>query len=167
MKGKKAVWLGGIVAALVTVGFGTYLAGGSRFERTFPGPADQPMVKDNVTGLTWQGCPAGLSGSDCLTGTISLKTWADATGYCTGLAWGGQSTGWRLPYVKELSSLVDRRKYLPAIDTTAFPNTPSNSFWSLSSDASYTSYAWTVTFNTGDVNSDSKTSHNDVRCVRG
>jgi len=137
-----------------------------RYEQSFPGPADQLMVKDNVTGLIWQGCPAGLSGSGCLIGTILTKTRDDAQTYCNGLNWGGQATGWRLPEIKELSSIVESRNYSPAIDTTAFPAS-SDVFWSSSPAAFNTVYAYDVDFSNGHVSFNVKTGGYNVRCVRG
>ena len=53
-------------------------------------------VKDEVTGLVWErAVPA------------TLYLWADAVPYCQGLSLPGFSTGWRLPSVKELASIVD------------------------------------------------------------
>lgn len=36
--------------------------------------------------------------------------------------------GWRLPKMIELQSIVDFTRILPAINTTAFPDTPSEAF---------------------------------------
>ena len=36
--------------------------------------ADQPIVYDNVTGLTWQGCPAGRTGAECQHDTATKYT---------------------------------------------------------------------------------------------
>jgi hypothetical protein len=41
-----------------------------------------------VTGLSWQGCAAGLTGGNCAGGTVGTYTWANALGYCAGLNWG-------------------------------------------------------------------------------
>jgi hypothetical protein len=93
----------------------------------------EPVVVDNTTGLTWQGCVAGLTGSDCATGSATIMVWADGLAYCEGLSWAGQSD-WRVPNRKELASIVDSRRTSPAIDLTAFPATPSNQYqWSSSS----------------------------------
>jgi hypothetical protein len=110
-------------------------------------------VYDTKTKLTWQQTvPSG--GYD----------WAGAKTYCAGLNLGG--TGWRLPTIKELQTIVDDSQTNPAIDTTAFPSTPSDFFWSSSLLAGSSSVAWIVYFFAGvtgglDV---SKTYY--VRCVR-
>ncbi|MDI7269334.1 MAG: DUF1566 domain-containing protein, partial [Myxococcota bacterium] len=96
----------------------------ARFTRS---GATEPIVTDNVTGLVWQGCPAGQSGSTC-TGTAGLYTWVDALAHCDGLTWGG-SSNWGLPDRFELQTIVDYgRPSAPYIDPTAFPATPSNLF---------------------------------------
>jgi hypothetical protein len=142
------------------------LAAQARFIKTEP-VGGQPVVADNTTGLIWQGCAAGLSGSSCGTGSAAKYTWQNALKYCEGLNWGG-STDWRLPDSFELQSIVDYGRTSPSIDTTAFPATPGNSFWSSSSFAGDTAYAWRVYFVFGYVfvNND-KTNTFGVRCVRG
>ena len=111
---------------------------------------DEPIVTDNVTGLMWQGCPAGLSHSDCSTGSFITRTWQGAPSYCEGLSWGGHED-WYLPSVIELSSIGNDHRTSPAIDTDAFPNTPSNYFWSSSSSAFNASNAWYVDLGLGNV----------------
>jgi hypothetical protein len=126
---------------------------------------DQPVVVDSVTGLYWQGCAAGLTGSPCAGGTVGTYTWTNALGYCAGLNWGGHQD-WRLPNAKELGSIVNERTSSPATYMTVFPDFHASYFWSSSSYAGSPSVAWRVYFNTGfEENSDK--SHDDyVRCVR-
>jgi len=127
---------------------------------------DQPVVVDNVTGLSWQGCAAGLTGNACGPGTAATYAWANALGYCTGLDWGGHQD-WRLPDAKELHSIVNQRTTRPAIDTTAFPATPSDSFWSSSSQADKPGVAWVVDHNGGSVGTLGKVFVDAyLRCVR-
>jgi len=88
-------------------------------ERYAPTPSSTGAeVHDAFSDLTWQRVPAP-----------EKKSWNDAKSYCDGL--GG---GYRLPGVKELLSIVDLRSAKevtdPAIDTTAFPGTPPEVFWS-------------------------------------
>ena len=120
----------------------------------------EPLVADNITGLNWQGCPAGLSGSGCTIGTILAEIWPNAPSYCEGLTWAGYSD-WRLPDSYELQSIAD---YGFPIDTTAFPATPSYYFWSSSSYVSNS--AWVVV-NMGYVSIIDKSNHVYIRCVRG
>lgn len=111
-------------------------------------------VFDTQTGLTWE--------RNAQTTTYSLEK---ASTHCQTSSLGGM-TGWRLPTIKELQSLVDIRALDPAIDTVAFPSTPSIAFWSSSLNANNISYAWVVNFYFGATNTDNLTANNQVRCVR-
>jgi hypothetical protein len=57
---------------------------------------------------------------------------------------------WRLPNVKELSSLADKSRSNPSIDPVAFPDTPVDFYWSSTPNID-PSYAWGVSFNVGTV----------------
>ena len=94
-------------------------------------------VTDNITGLMWQQAVAA--------GTF---TWAQAKAYCPTLTLVGHSD-WRLPTRIELVSLVDLARSSPAINTTYFPSTPSDYFWSSSPLAGSSSLAWYVNFDSG------------------
>ncbi len=122
-------------------------------------------ILDNVTGLTWQKCTMGQSGLDCATGTAATYDWATAGTTCGSLSLAG--TGWRLPTDYELMTIVDYSVYSPAIDTAYFPKTVSSDYWSSTSFAPFTTYAWNVLFNLGNVGGNDKTGAHYVRCVRG
>ena len=149
--------LGGILLA------GTLWAG-QRYLRSEP-VTGEPVVNDAVTGLMWQGCSAGQRGSSCATGSASTHRWSEALAYCQQLDWGGHSD-WRLPNIRELHSITDKRRFDPAIDSTAFPATPSDNFWSSTTTVWSNSRAWNVNFLNGDDDSYIKPSFVDVRCVR-
>ncbi|MDO5652264.1 MAG: DUF1566 domain-containing protein [Moraxella sp.] len=119
-------------------------------------------VKDNVTGLIWQRCSLGQTwnGTTC-TGTASTYNWQQALTAANALG-----NGYRLPNLKELTSLVDDACYNPAINERMFPNTVSGYYWSSSPVASDTSYAWGVSFNDGYTDNNYKSGHNHVRAVR-
>lgn len=107
-------------------------------------------VTDTATGLMWRQCPEGLSGSYCGTGSVQLFTWRGGLQQAEAATSAGHGD-WRLPNVKELSSLVDRHCFGPAINRTRFPNTPSAWFWSSSPYVNASSYAWVVNFYYGRV----------------
>ncbi len=89
------------------------------------------VVTDKRTGLMWQRCSLG-------------QTWNQQKKNCEGRPsswafekalievdqnrWGGYSN-WRLPTVKELKSLVDKRCQNPAINLSLFPNSTSRWYW--------------------------------------
>ncbi|MFY9329424.1 MAG: DUF1566 domain-containing protein [Georgfuchsia sp.] len=113
--------------------------------------ADGQEVTDSQTGLIWRRCAEGMAwdGSTCA-GTASTFTHENALVRAqTEVVASGKA--WRLPNVKELSSIVDRSRINPPIDTTAFPATPVNWFWSSSPLAGDAGYAWFVYFSNGYV----------------
>jgi len=129
-------------------------------------PSSSVTITDNATGLVWQKCSPGLSGDTCGTGTATTYTWANALTYCNTLSLDG--SGWRLPNRLELSTIVNLQTSSPAIDTTFFPGTQSNFYWSSTTSAAVsTTYAWYVDFDYGSIRYNSKTNPYDVRCVRG
>ena len=125
-------------------------------------------VTDKVTGLMWQKCSLGLSGSNCATGSASTHTWQAA------LAVANQNTGsghteWRLPNMKELETLVEIACDRPAINQTIFPATISERYWSSTPNVSnvFSHHARGVIFTYGDSTSFLKKNARYVRLVRG
>jgi hypothetical protein len=133
-------------------------------------PPDQPTgyvvdaetVTDLATGLIWQRDHPMLDGGS-VPAAVHL-TLAEATVYCATLSLGG-STGWRLPTLVELSSLVDSAAENPAINTSAFPRVLFDSFWTSSSYAGAPA-AWIVGFSTGYTSGENVGNTHAVRCVR-
>jgi hypothetical protein len=113
-------------------------------------------VFDNATGLMWQRSVPG-----------SYYTWLDALAYCQSLDLLGHAD-WRLPTLKELHTIVDIRRYDPAIDVDAFPGTPWEFFWSSTpfANPSYTENAWGLNANNGYATYYDTTGSYRVRCVR-
>ena len=112
-------------------------------------------VTDTQTGLMWQ------QATDA--GTM---IWKSALSYCEGLGLSGYSD-WRLPTRKELRSIVDYSRYNPSIDTSYFPNTHSSDYWSSTTHALGTDYAWSMYFDYGYDNYSLKSYGGYVRAVRG
>lgn len=108
--------------------------------------ASGDQVLDQATGLIWRRCAEGQqwSGSTC-TGTPMALGWSQAVQWAQDAAAGG--TPWRLPNVKELSSLVDDTRIRPALDPAAFPGAPvvAEAYWS-STGLHPNEMAWAVSF---------------------
>ena len=123
-------------------------------------------LTDARTGLMWKQCTEGLTGVGCQTGSAQTFTWADALVHAEASTFAGY-TDWRLPNVKELSSLVEDCGTSPAINTNRFPNTPSiGRFWSGSPHATF-GRAWAVSFYGGGAGGSFRSYEWHVRLVRG
>lgn len=121
-------------------------------------------VTDSKTGLTWRRCSEGQtwSGGTC-TGTIATYTHEQALAHAKAQA---GAAGWRLPNVKELFSIADKTRRDPAIDTTAFPATPSSWYTSATPIAGDSVVAWSVYFGYGLVDYSARYNNSHVRLVR-
>jgi formylglycine-generating enzyme required for sulfatase activity len=117
----------------------------------------EKTLYDAVTKLTWQ-----------REGSASGKVnWTEAGTYCSTV--GLEGTGWRLPTIVEMRSIVDLTKSNPAIDSTAFPSTPidANTWSSTKVAGSQSQFVWVLHFLSGGGNSDNDLPYNyRVRCVR-
>jgi hypothetical protein len=112
-------------------------------------------VSDSRTGLVWQ-----QDESDPM-------IWQKAMAYCKSPPV-PDPTGWRLPNIKELFSLLETTGIAPLIDTAAFPRVQSNLYWSSTSLGNDPGWAWTTHFGAGFVDAREKsTEEYYVRCVRG
>ena len=107
-------------------------------------------VFDNTTNLTWQ--------REVPNETFN---WKEAKQYAANLG-----DGWRLPTREELLSIEDRSGWNPAIDAAAFPNTPSEWFWSSLPVAGSSDVAWAVNFYSGHSGYSGIANSLRVRCVR-
>lgn len=120
------------------------VAAPAQAQTRFSYSADGSEVTDQSTRLTWRRCVEGMSwsGSGC-TGTAGSFTHSQA------LVRAQAQTGWRLPNVKELASIVDDTRSNPAIDPNAFPDTPTENFWSTTPQVGFPQLAWLVRFYDG------------------
>jgi len=114
--------------------------------------SSQGLVTDLRTGLTWQ---QPISATQ--------YTWNAANTYCRGLSLGGM-TGFRIPNLKELMTIVDPTRVSPAIDPKGFPTTPLESFWTASNRSPLGTAS--VSFDTGGTSYFPVSNRLRVRCVR-
>jgi hypothetical protein len=141
---------------------------GDRFWRSEDVP-DEPVVRDQATGLSWVGCLAGLSGGGCGEGEVLLLDWAAALAGCDALEWAGHDD-WRLSDRYELQSIVVYGERFPAVAPGVFPNLPHPTrAWtsSLYSETAHGSTAWHVKLADGWISFDVVSDERHVLCVRG
>ena len=170
---KRGVWIG----ALAVIGWGGAPGISQAVQCQNNIPPSNPnavyqdhgngTVTDNRTGLMWKQCSEGQSWSPgTCSGTASGFTWPQALPQAEAATFAGYAD-WRVPNVKELSSLVEDCRAEPAINDVLFPNTPSSYFWS-ASPLAYPSYqAWLVYFDYGSAANFHRSVIAHVRLVRG
>jgi hypothetical protein len=149
------------------------------------------MVRDNVAGLVWEikNNKNGVKNYSNPNDADNTYTWYDSNPATNGGNAGTSGTDtdtedfisalnaahfggyddWRMPTIKELSSLVNSGipNPGPSIDTAWFPKSVSSSYWSSTTDAYYRPYAKYVSFNLGSVSDYHKSYSCYVRAVRG
>lgn len=88
-------------------------------------------ITDTVTGLMWQKCIEGLSGTACESGSAATANWPTALANAESSVLAGCGD-WRLPNYKELHSLLALNRFQPSVNETAFPATTSVKLWTSS-----------------------------------
>jgi hypothetical protein len=97
-------------------------------------------VTDKKTGLMWT-----------KNANHGQKSWCEAMAFCKNLEFAGHDD-WRLPTDKELESLISRYQYGPTLPKNhPFINVKSSYYWSSSTCAYFTNYAWCVGMRSGYV----------------
>jgi hypothetical protein len=115
---------------------------------------DHAGVWDRQTGLMWSNTLGD-----------SRLSHEDAEKACAELQLAGHAD-WRLPSRQELQTILDLTKHDPAIDTSLFPGTKSEAYWSGCRLAADPDYAWIVSFYHGSVYNDRRDDDARVRAVR-
>ncbi len=137
-----------IVAGVLASSHGYGQADSSRYD------IQADVVRDARTRLMWQ--------RQVPSDKLSLLA---AGQYCADLGLAGHDD-WRLPSMQEFQTIVDEGRNNPAIDGAAFPDTPSDGFWSGTGWAGTPMLAWHVDFDRGGAAYDLGTMSYRVRCVR-
>jgi hypothetical protein len=105
-------------------------------------------VTDSRLGLMWMRCSLGqtwVSISGTCTGDALEMNWQQALLAAHGYVYANQS-GWRVPNVKELASITEGQCARPAINSSIFPNTPADDFWTSSPAMTDPQRAWVIAF---------------------
>jgi hypothetical protein len=130
-------------------------------------------VRDNVTGLLWEGKTAAgeRAGSNTYT-NLGNNAATDASGHVAAVNASNLCgySDWRLPTRQELLTLVDYGKTTaPRLNTTWFPNTASAQHWTGQGQSTFAGNAWFVDFSSSGGWSDygARSTTLAVRLVRG
>ena len=126
------------------------------------------LAQDKTTGLMWMRCAFGQtwdSTNSTCTGTAVQITWQDALQASETATYGGYSD-WRLPNVKELATMVEKRCVDPAVNATVFPATAADNFWTSTTVNDEHTWAWSVAFYNGRNNTKEKLLDVRARFVR-
>ncbi len=141
---------------------GTYEAG-IEFSYQVADPAGNgdDVVIDNVTGLMW-----AQNGNDAGCAWGEVTEFEPAVEYCNSLDFAGY-TDWRLPNIRELSSLLvsDAGRPAPYISGYFF-NTKESFYWSSTAVASNSDLKHTVNFNACSLYNSNRNGVGFVRAVR-
>jgi hypothetical protein len=125
------------------VPFGGGVARFSYTSITYPGDAANNVVNDNWTGLQWRRCEEGRT----WTGTACAGDHPAEVQHETALYESNQKAGWRMPNIKELTSLYDLHIRNGArLDPVAFPGVDaSTTYWSTTPYFKDPSSVWAAT----------------------
>ena len=118
--------------------------------------AEATMIKDPKSNLIWEDT---MHVSEVKITHIKAKT------YCAELKL-GDFENWRLPTLQELLSIVDYKRYKPAL-VKEFKHTNKDTlYWSSTPYAKSSDEFWGVSFKDGASSNASETYDRYVRCVR-
>jgi len=113
------------------------------------------VVWDGITDLQWQ---------DDSSVTSEEMSQTDAIAYCAAMDLNG--TGWRLPTVVELQTIVDYREAGAVKIDATFESTDDEMYWTSTQSVSDTTQAWSTEFALGQSSAYDKDKDYFVRCVR-
>ncbi len=134
---------------------GNYVLNGMNFTDHANG-----TLTDNITHLLWQKTANGTT-----------RTWDAAVAYCNTLnsnpsgGLGGHASGWRVPTLVELGSILDLSVESGAAISPVFAGTAAASYWTSNVDPDNSANAWILGFGTTEDGIVLKSELNHVRCV--
>lgn len=125
-------------------------------------------ILDTQTRLLWMRCAVGQTwdnDSENCEGDPDAMSWQQALEYAFSADEASQ-IGWRLPNLKELASLVERRCARPSLNEEIFVNVPADDFWSSTPSLIDLDSAWVMAFYNGSNARKLKTLATYVRLVK-
>lgn len=117
------------------------------------------VVTDSETNLNWQNDYTDNSGN------VISASWSNALAYCEALDLDG--IGWRLPNIKELTTIMDDTSTNSAKGYNILSELDPSNYWTSTTYNNTTTSAWIMAFDTGNHNTRDKDVSNNVICVRG
>ncbi len=135
------------------------------------GYEDDYITKDHYMRLLWRTCSEGLNGKSCKKGKALKLNYEKARSRCFSLNNYNKGNGyagrkrWRLPKLKTLKTVIDKRFSNPVVDVKKFPNTIPRDYWSDTTGGGGLNYGFTVWFNKGNIYKSGHFGKQYVRCV--
>jgi len=119
---------------------------------------------DTNTGLMWKKCLEGQTGERCVGSALRME-WDRAANLAqlVGSDNFAGYTGWRLPTLDELNSIVEQRCVEPAANLDVFPHMPAVGLWSMNQ---VDPLAWSMDFTKGRAYEHLKGAGMYIRLVR-
>jgi len=118
--------------------------------------AETTMVKDPKHGLLWEDTPHVKE---------TKVNYTQAKAYCKELDLGGFHD-WRVPTLHELLTIVDYRRYKPALKKPLAYVEDESSYWTTTLYIGDSGSRWVVNFKDGATSDASENYDRYVRCVR-
>jgi len=126
-------------------------------------------VFDRQTQITWMRCAVGQAwnGTTCI-GKAKEYNWQEARDAVAELNSDtfGEPKTWRLPYVPELASIVERKCFKPRVNLSVFPATPSLTFWTGMERKGSPNQAYAIDFGKGSVTPNQKNISAPIRLMK-
>jgi hypothetical protein len=128
-------------------------------------------VTDRQSKLMWTRCSAGQQwAAGTCAGTPAAYAWNAAEQLVTEVNLAGTYffSDWRIPQLKELSTLVERRCSNPRVNLNVFPNTPPGIYWTATSRPGTRdqAFAYVLDFGNEGIDYRAKEQASHVRLVR-
>lgn len=137
---------------------------------------DSEVLKDLVTGLVWARCEVGGVWDPIFQNCAkdgsqpTPMNWPNALAYVKaleGTSVNGYTTGWRLPNIKELASLIEHDCIRPALNGEVFKDALGNKVWTNSPTGITTaSKVWAIDFELGTSGVFANSESHYIRLVR-
>jgi hypothetical protein len=129
-------------------------------------PAGDGEVLHAPSNLIFMRCAIGQRWeNETCTGDAELFTWQQALTFSFAYEFNGMNN-WRLPNVKELSTITERSCVRPSVNQEVFPMTPPDDFWTATPSVFDAQRAWSLGFFNGTSSIKAKDRSIHIRLVR-